>query len=97
MDKKNQAVAMTYDPSSDSAPIPVAKGEGPLADEIVRKARENDIPILVDEALIPFLMRIPLQEEIPPQLYRSVAVIFSRLMEADRILAGKTSAVRRKR
>lgn len=92
MEKRTQAVAMTYDPQKDSAPFPVAKGEGQLAEEIVRKAQEHDIPVLVDKGLIPFLMRIPLQEEIPTQLYRSVAVIFSKLMDADRILAGKKSA-----
>jgi len=55
MEEKNKpsprtAVAITYDPK-ESAPKILASGKGYLADKIIAKANEADIPLHKDEKL----------------------------------------------
>ena len=52
MDDKNNdesAVALKYKPEEDIAPRVIAKGERKVAENIVKKAKENDIPVYKDE------------------------------------------------
>ena len=87
MHKKREAAALSYDSALQGAPLVVAKGEGAIAEEIIRKAEENGIPVMQNPALLPFLMQSNLMEEIPAGLYGAVAVIFKKLMEIDGKLA----------
>lgn len=73
--KTYSAVALEYGKSD--APTVISKGEGDLAAEIVERALDLDIPIIEDAMLQRLLMEIPLEEEIPESLYRSVAVVLS--------------------
>lgn len=70
-----KAVALKYD--GDSAPVMIAKGESTLADDIIETAKEHDIPLCDNAALVDLLSRIELGEEIPEALYLSVAYILS--------------------
>ena len=74
---EKKAVALSYDKSKDGAPKVVAKGERYLADEIIRIADKYDIPITKDEDMIGMLDTIEVNQEIPPQMYKAVAEIFS--------------------
>jgi flagellar biosynthesis protein len=69
------AVALRYDGTS--APKVVAKGQGKLAERIIAKAREHEIPLHRDPNLVKVLSKIPLGEEIPRELYLAVAEVIA--------------------
>ncbi|CAM3711062.1 EscU/YscU/HrcU family type III secretion system export apparatus switch protein [Cohnella lubricantis] len=79
-----KAVALKYNPEASAAPVIVAKGQGCLADEIVRRAKENGVPLQEDASLVEVLSKLDLEQEIPPELYRLVAEILSFVYRADR-------------
>ena len=75
--KKNQAVALKYRPTSDKAPRVVAKGKGKTADKIIEIARDHNIYIHNDPDLIETLSHLDLNEEIPAELYVVVAELLA--------------------
>ncbi len=74
-----RAVALAYQPEKQNAPILIAKGEGLLAQKIVERAREAGVQIWEDPGLTEFLSRMPLDQEIPREIYTTVAVVFKAL------------------
>ncbi len=68
-----KALALKHEMDSERAPSVVAKGAGMVADEILRLAREHNIPIRQDRNLIEILYRMDLESQIPPELYLVVA------------------------
>lgn len=68
---KPQAVALRYD--GKSAPRVTAKGEGLIAQQIIKVAQEHGIPLQQDEKLTELLAQVKLNKEIPPSLYVAVA------------------------
>lgn len=81
-DMNRTAVALSYNPD-EPAPKIIATGKGYLADKILNKASEANIPIHKDEALANSLSRMELGSYIPPELYDVVAEIFVFLDEMD--------------
>lgn len=69
-----QAVAISYDPL-DVAPRVIAKGQGYVAETIIKKAEEAEVSIVKDAALVRELSDIELGLHIPPELYHAVAEI----------------------
>lgn len=84
MAKTRKAAALRYDMQRDHAPVVLAKGENRIADRIVEVAAEAEIPIVEDAALVSALLVLELGEEIPPELYQSVAKILSFLYNLDK-------------
>ena len=72
-----KAVALKYDKKKQKAPKVTAKGKGEIANNIIKLAKENDIPIQEDKELVEMLSKIELDKEIPPNLYKAVAEVFS--------------------
>lgn len=72
-----KAAALKYDMEVDNAPKMVAKGKGETANNIIKIAKENDIPIKKDEDLIELLSQLDVDKEIPSSMYKAVAEIFS--------------------
>lgn len=72
--KPKQAIALSYDPSED-APKVIASGRGLLAERIIEKAKESDVPIHRDDKLADTLSRLEIGDMIPPELYEVVAEI----------------------
>ena len=72
--KKKTAVALSYDPE-ETAPKIIASGKGHLAEKIIDKANETNIPIHEDKSLADTLSRLELGSYIPPELYDVVAEI----------------------
>jgi flagellar biosynthesis protein len=70
-----RAVALHY--SGQGAPRVTAKGGGVIADEILRLAREHNIPLYEDAQLASLLARIELGDEIPEKLYVAVAQVIA--------------------
>ena len=89
MDKKQeirpkQAIALEYDPKED-APKVVASGRGVLAERIIERAKEADVPIHQDSKLAETLSRLEIGEMIPPELYEVVAEILVFVDAMDKI------------
>jgi len=77
MQDPTTAIALRYSPETGSAPKIVAKGEGFVAEEILRIARENDIPLRQDPALAGALATLDIGAQIPPELFRAVAEVLA--------------------
>ncbi len=74
---KKKAVALGYNRLQDNAPKVLASGAGEIANKIISLAKEHDIPIKEDPDLIEILSKVEVDQEIPPNLYKAVAEIFS--------------------
>ena len=82
--KPKQAIALEYDPAED-APKVIASGRGLLAERILEKAKEANVPIHKDTKLANTLSRLEIGEMIPPELYEVVAEILIFVDAMDRI------------
>lgn len=76
-DKVLKAAALKYDLDKDNAPKITAKGKGELAKQIIKIAKEKDIPIKKDEDLVELLTKLEIDQEIPPDMYKAIAEIFA--------------------
>jgi len=74
---QKKAVALQYDQDKNNAPEVTAQGTDKTAQNIIRIAEENGIPIKKDEDLVNMLSQIELNQEIPVELYQAVSEIFS--------------------
>ncbi|WP_299546401.1 EscU/YscU/HrcU family type III secretion system export apparatus switch protein [uncultured Helicobacter sp.] len=79
-----KAVALAYEQNKQRAPKVVAKGEGFLAQKIIEKAKEFDIPLFQSKALVDSLIHLELDEEIPPALYKAVVEVFIWLYQTEK-------------
>jgi len=90
MDKKKSekklAIALSYNPGED-APKVIATGAGILAEKIIEKAKEVDIPIHEDDKLAKSLASLELGEMIPVELYGVVAEVLVFVDRMDKIKA----------
>jgi flagellar biosynthesis protein len=80
------AVALTYGKDQSGAPKVVAKGRGMIAQAIIERARQHGVYVHESEDLVGLLMKVELDQEIPPQLYLAVAELLAwlyRLEHAD--------------
>ena len=83
-EKLKQAIALEYDPS-DEAPRVIASGRGILAEKIIEKAKENDVPVHQDDKLADTWSRLDIGDMIPPELYEVVAEILVFVDSMDKI------------
>lgn len=80
----DKAAALKYDRQSGSAPKVVASGKGNIAKQIVQKAKEFDVPLFANEALVNSLVDLEIDREIPSELYQAVVDIFIWLMKNEK-------------
>jgi len=73
----DKAVAILYDESSGRAPKVVATGQGEIARKIIAIAEEAGIHVQQDQNLVELLAKIPLGDEIPTELYQTVAEVLA--------------------
>jgi len=72
-----KAVAILYDEAKGSAPRIVASGKGVVAEKIIETARAAGIHIQEDPNLVELLSKIPIGNEIPTELYQTVAEVLA--------------------
>lgn len=77
-----RAVALAYR-DGDAAPRVVATGAGPIAEEIIRRAREAGVFVHESRELVGLLAKLDLDAHIPPQLYLAVAEILAWIYQMD--------------
>lgn len=80
--RPQNAVALAY-LTGEPAPKVLAKGRGLIAEEIIRRARENGIFVHQSKELVALLMQVDLDSHIPPALYRAVAELLAWLYHLD--------------
>ncbi|RBW67535.1 EscU/YscU/HrcU family type III secretion system export apparatus switch protein [Bacillus taeanensis] len=83
---EKNAVALSYDEAYAPAPKVIAKGQGKIADQILKTAKENNIPIQEDQSLVELLQQLNINETIPEDLYEAVAEIFAFIYKLDQNL-----------
>lgn len=83
-EKKSQAIALSYNPGEE-APTIVATGTGALADRIIEKATENNVPVHRDDKLAETLSKLQIGDLIPKELYGVVAEILVFVDTLDKI------------
>ncbi len=86
---RKEAVALSYEPFSVGAPKVVAKGKGKIAENILEKAKANNIPIQEDPSLVEILGQLNVNESIPEELYKAVSEVFAYIYQIDREHGGK--------
>lgn len=82
--KPKQAIALEYNPSDD-APKVIASGRGILAEKIIEKAKESNVPVHRDDKLADTLSRLEIGDMIPPELYEVVAEILIFVDSMDKL------------
>ena len=95
--ERKAAVALRYDMDRDKAPLVLAAGRGPMADEILRIAEDNKIPLYEDPELAKLLSKLELDTEIPPELYTLVAEVLFFVFKLDRMAQKRERMVKRLR
>jgi flagellar biosynthesis protein len=76
------AVALAYR-AGDAAPRVVARGGGAIAETIIERAREAGVYVHESTELVALLMKVDLDQRIPPQLYVAVAELLAWLYRLD--------------
>lgn len=83
-EKIKTAVAIAYEPG-DGAPKILATGKGEIAEKIIEKAKEEDVPFYKDSKLVNTLSKLEIGDIIPPELYEVVAEILVFVDKMDRM------------
>ena len=78
------AVALSYEPG-DVAPKILATGKGELAERIIEKGKEGNVPFYKDNKLANTLSKLEIGDTIPPELYDVVAEILVFVDDMDRL------------
>lgn len=81
---RKSAVALKYDLELGDAPRVTAKGQGLIAENILKKAEEAGVPVQEDPTLMELLGQLDVNEMIPERLYGAVAEVFAYLYHIDR-------------
>lgn len=81
--KRAEAIALKYDKEKDLAPKVVAKGKGIIAEHILEKAKEMNIPVQKDPSLTELLGTLDINQTIPDELYGVVAEVFAFIYKLD--------------
>lgn len=82
-EKRREAVALSYQSEQATAPKVVAKGKGFIADNILEKAKDHDVPVQQDASLVELLSELNINEQIPEELYHVVAEVFAFIYKSD--------------
>ena len=77
------AAALAYDPLGTEPPEIVALGRGLTASEIVRLAREHEIPVHQDAGLVEALAKLEVGQCLPRELYAVVAEVLAFVYAVD--------------
>lgn len=83
-EKPKTAVALAYEPG-ETAPKIVAAGKGVIAEKIIEKAKESEIPFYRDDKLADTLSKLEIGANIPPELYEVVAEILVFVDDMDKL------------
>ncbi|QQK80543.1 EscU/YscU/HrcU family type III secretion system export apparatus switch protein [Salicibibacter cibi] len=81
--KSRMAAALTYRHAENIAPVVKARGHGQIAEDIIARAKENDVPVREDETLAELLDQLEIGTPIPADLYEVIAEVFAFIYKVD--------------
>ncbi len=84
------AAALQYSPETDAAPRVVAAGKGIVAEKIIEKAVEADVPVYQNTSLAKTLSSLGIGDQIPPEIYEVVAEILIFIGSVDKSYRDET-------
>ena len=79
---RKKAVALRYE-ANQGTPTTVAKGNGAIAESIIRIAKEHAVFVHQSPELVSLLMQLDLDEKIPESLYVVVAELLAWVYAID--------------
>lgn len=80
--ERKKAAALKYEIGY-KAPIVTATGMGFIADKIIEKAAENEVPIVYNKELADLLTNVEVGSNIPYELYDAIAEVIGYIMDVD--------------
>lgn len=80
---RKKAVALAYEAYKDHAPKVVASGQGIIAEAIIKKANEYNVPLFCNAELVDSLIKMEVNSSVPPELYHAVVEVFIWLQNAE--------------
>ncbi len=83
MNQRRKAAALKYELNFE-APIVTAAGVGKIADNIIDRAKDNDVPIVYNKELANLLCNVDVGDSIPPDLYEAVAHVIAYITDIDK-------------
>ncbi len=86
-------MALRYEQNS-AAPRIVAKGTGYVAQTIIDRANEYQVPVAIEPELVELLVQLDLNQLIPPELYAAVAEVLAWAYQVDGATAEEIRAKR---
>ncbi len=69
------AISLQYDAKEMLAPKVTAKGTGFVAEQIIKIAKEHNIPLQSDKQLVDLLSQVEIDSQIPEVLYEAIAQV----------------------
>ena len=87
-----KAISLQYKKGKNAAPKVNAKGQGWMADRIIKMAQENNIPIREDKDLLHLLSEIDVGQEVPESLYKVVAELLAWVYQINQDYPGSEQA-----
>jgi len=87
--KGKKAVALGYNAQKDEAPKVVAVGKGVIAEQIIKIAESNNIPLHYDADLVEVLSLLEIDSYIPLEVYGIVAEILSYIYKQNNLAKNK--------
>lgn len=88
MGKVKKAAALKYE-NGYEAPLVTAAGMGCVADRIIEKAKESDVPVVYNKQLADLLNNVDVGQYIPLELYDAVAEVIAYIMDIDKIVKSR--------
>ena len=82
------AVSLQYKKDINTAPKITAKGQGWVAEKIIKIAQERNIPIREDKDLLNLLSEIDVGKEVPESLYKVVAELLAWVYQLNKNYLG---------
>ena len=83
MNQRRKAAALKYELNFE-APIVTAAGVGKIADNIIDRAKDNDVPIVYNKELANLLCNVDVGDSIPPDLYEAVTHVIAYITDIDK-------------
>jgi len=75
-ERRRAAVSLVYR-DGDTAPVVTARGYGATAEAIIKEAQAHGLYVHGSPELVNLLMRVHLDQQIPPALYVAIAEVMS--------------------
>ena len=85
MNQRKKAAAIKYEQNFE-APIVTAAGIGHIAEKILEKAEDNEVPVVYNKELTDLLCNVDVGESIPTELYEAVAHVIAYVTDLDKLM-----------